>query len=88
MKSALYYTILFTTSHDSGDWAPCGEAEQGQDDFEFNASGTTRFYKASVLQIGLRPSLTTRRRGESVGILVAYPNNRSASRPIICYNHI
>ena len=48
VKSALYYTILTATSLDSGDWTPCGEAEQGQDDFEFNASGATRFYKASV----------------------------------------
>ena len=48
VKSALYYTILTATSLDSGDWTPCGAAEQGQDDFEFNASGATRFYKASV----------------------------------------
>ncbi len=48
VKDALYYTILSATSPDSGTWTPCGAAEQGQDDFEFNASGTTRFYKASV----------------------------------------
>ena len=48
VKGALYYTILTATSLDSGDWTPCGAAEQGQDDFEFNASGATRFYKASV----------------------------------------
>ena len=48
VKSALYYTILSATSLDVGEWTPCGEAEQGQDDFEYNASGPVRFYKASV----------------------------------------
>ena len=48
MKSALYYTILSVTSLDSRNWTPCGEAERDQDDFEFNTSGATRFYKASV----------------------------------------
>ena len=48
VKSALYYTILSATSLDAGEWTPCGEAEQGQDDFEYNASGPVRFYKASV----------------------------------------
>ena len=48
VKSALYYTILTATSLDAVEWTPCGAAEQGQDDFEFSASGATRFYKASV----------------------------------------
>ena len=48
VKGALYYTILSATSLDVGEWTPCGEAEQGQDDFEYNASGPVRFYKASV----------------------------------------
>ena len=48
VKSALYYTILTATSLDAGNWTPCGSYELGQDDFEYGASGTTRFYKASV----------------------------------------
>ena len=48
VKSALYYTILTATSLGAVEWTPCGAAEQGQDDFEFSASGATRFYKASV----------------------------------------
>ena len=48
VKGTLYYTILTATSLDSGDWTPCGSYEQGQDDFEYDASGATRFYKASV----------------------------------------
>ena len=48
VKGALYYTILTATSLDSGNWTPCGAYELGQDDFEYDASGATRFYKASV----------------------------------------
>ena len=48
MNSALYYTILSATSLDSGSWTSCDEAQRGQDDFEFNASGATCFYRASV----------------------------------------
>ena len=48
VKSALYYPILPATSLGAVEWTPCGAAEQGQDDFEFRASGATRFYKASV----------------------------------------
>ena len=48
VRSALYYTILTSASLDAVEWTPCGAAEQGQDDFEYDASGETRFYKASV----------------------------------------
>ncbi len=48
VKGALYYTILTATSLDSGNWTPCGAYELGQDDFEYDTSGATRFYKGSV----------------------------------------
>jgi hypothetical protein len=48
VKSSLYYTILSATSLDAGEWTPYGVGELGQSDFEYTASGTARFYKASV----------------------------------------
>ena len=48
VRGELYYTILSATSLDPAEWTPCGEAELGQDDFEYDASGETLFYKAAV----------------------------------------
>ena len=52
VKGALYYTILSATSLDADEWTPCGAAGLGQSDFEYDASGATRFYKASVRDEG------------------------------------
>lgn len=50
VKNKLYYSIISaqTPNADDADWEVCSEYEVGKSDFDFEADGETRFYKASV----------------------------------------
>lgn len=50
VKNKLYYSIISaeTPNADDADWEVCGEYEAGKSNFEIDANGEKRFYKASV----------------------------------------
>ena len=50
VENKLYYSIVSAETLDAEDedWEQCGEYEAGKSDFELEAAGETRFYKASV----------------------------------------
>lgn len=50
VKDKLYYSIISAETPNAvdEDWEKCGEYEAGRSDFDVEADGETRFYKASV----------------------------------------